>query len=286
LGQFPKGIIALDLEMTGLSALIDNVVEIAAVKLLPDRTIEQFVSYINPEIPMPEETFKIHGISDEMVKDAPKFEEVLPQLIEFLGDFPILAHSAQFDLGFIFFALHKNKLQLAGNDVHCSCKYSRHINKKTIESHKLSKLAIEYNIDPGTGHRALSDTITCLSVFSKTIERSIEKNKKAFIDESYLFNTNDFSIDSDLSLPDYLKEIKAKVRKQQIIQIKYKGGTHKGKLRPIRPISLLPMPSGNILYAHCLLSNIYKSFLIRKISEMKIPSQEEIEEILKSTPAF
>lgn len=52
----------------------------------------------------------------------------------------------------------------------------------------------------------------------------------------------------------------------------------KGQFRPVRPISLLPMPEGLILYGHCLVSDLYKSFAVKKIAEYKRLSDEEQEE--------
>ena len=58
------------------------------------------------------------------------------------------------------------------------------------------------------------------------------------------------------------------------MEIKYRGGSLKNQFRPIKPVSLLPMPQGNMLYALCLKSNIYKSYALRKITEVRELSTE------------
>ena len=91
----------------------------------------------------------------------------------------------------------------------------------------------------------------------------------------------DFEEQSDFEIPKALKPIVDKVKKQEIIEIKYKGGSLKNQFRPIRPISFLPMPQGNMLYAHCLSSDMYKSFSLKKIAEIKEVSEEVKIELLK-----
>lgn len=68
---FPKGIVAFDLETTGLSPLLDKIIEISAIKITDK--IETFHSLIDPKIPIPDITSKIHGLYDEDVKGALSF---------------------------------------------------------------------------------------------------------------------------------------------------------------------------------------------------------------------
>jgi DNA polymerase-3 subunit epsilon len=114
---FPYGIVALDLETTGLSPLVDRIVEIGAIKITPSK-FEIFESFINPEIPIPAHTTSIHGITDEMVQNAPKIIEGLNLFNIFLGDLPIVAHNAKFDLGFVVMSLQKHKLSISKSDVY------------------------------------------------------------------------------------------------------------------------------------------------------------------------
>ena len=68
----------------------------------------------------------------------------------------------------------------------------------------------------------------------------------------------------------FVSLLKETVETQNELEIIYRGGSHKGEWRPIRPVSLLPMPNGNMLYAHCLLSDIYKSFALHKIQDVRL----------------
>lgn len=95
--------IILDTESTGLDpAKGDRIVEIGCIELLnlvPSG--KTFHKYINPDRDVPDEAVAIHGITNEMLKDKPKFLEIASDLVEFIGDSPIVAHNASFDLKFI-----------------------------------------------------------------------------------------------------------------------------------------------------------------------------------------
>ncbi|MAF49438.1 MAG: DNA polymerase III subunit epsilon [Rhodospirillales bacterium] len=95
--------IVLDTETTGLNpAAGDKIVEIGCIELdnhLPTgRTYHQ---YINPERPMPEETFAIHGLSDEFLAEQLVMADVAEAFLEFIGAAPLVIHNAEFDLRFI-----------------------------------------------------------------------------------------------------------------------------------------------------------------------------------------
>lgn len=95
--------IVLDTETTGLDARGgDRIVEIACLELSNRvATGRTFHSYLNPERDMPEEAFRIHGLSTEFLADKPVFEKVAEDLVAFLGADPLVIHNAEFDLRFI-----------------------------------------------------------------------------------------------------------------------------------------------------------------------------------------
>lgn len=89
----------LDIEATGLSITNDRIVEIAIVKVLPSGEQEEFIRRVNPQIPIPAEVTAIHGISDEDIKDAPTFKEIIPELEAFLGNADFAGYNSnKFDL--------------------------------------------------------------------------------------------------------------------------------------------------------------------------------------------
>lgn len=95
--------VVLDTETTGLKPRDgDRIVEIGIVELinhLPTGKI--FHKYINPQRDIPEESTRVHGITDEMVKDAPLFVHIVEEFLEFIEDSPMVIHNASFDMGFL-----------------------------------------------------------------------------------------------------------------------------------------------------------------------------------------
>ncbi|MEQ9640703.1 MAG: DNA polymerase III subunit epsilon [Alphaproteobacteria bacterium] len=95
--------IVFDTETTGLDPKAGHrLVEIGCVELFNRMpTGETFHHYVNPERSMPEDAFRIHGIGDDMLADKPKFAAVAPAFVDFIGDAPLVAHNASFDMNFI-----------------------------------------------------------------------------------------------------------------------------------------------------------------------------------------
>ena len=95
--------IILDTETTGLDPLTgDRVLEVAAVELINlVPTGRHYHTLIDPEREVPEEATRVHGFTRAMLIGKPKFAEIMPAMLDFLGDSPIVAHNAPFDFGFL-----------------------------------------------------------------------------------------------------------------------------------------------------------------------------------------
>jgi len=97
--QLKKPLAFIDLETTGVNLGTDRIVEIAIVKILPDGNKSTKRRLINPEIPIPQASSDIHGITDEMVKDAPTFKQVAQELKQMLDGCDIAGYNSnRFDL--------------------------------------------------------------------------------------------------------------------------------------------------------------------------------------------
>ena len=105
--------IVLDTETTGLDPFTgDRLVELGCVELLNSLpTGETFHAYIDPERDMPEEAFRIHGLSAEFLAGKPKFSDVAEDFLDFIGDAKLVIHNAEFDIKFI-----NHELKLIGID--------------------------------------------------------------------------------------------------------------------------------------------------------------------------
>ena len=95
--------VVLDTETTGLNPSNgDRIVEIGCIELLNHiPTGKTYHQYINPERPMPEEAFKIHGLSNEFLSKFPVMSKTIDLFLNFIADSPLIIHNAEFDLRFI-----------------------------------------------------------------------------------------------------------------------------------------------------------------------------------------
>ncbi len=97
--QLKRPIVFIDLETTGTNIATDRIVEIAIVKIMPDKTKHIKHKLINPQIPIPKVTSEIHGITDEKVKDAPTFKQVANELKQFIDNADLSGYNSnRFDI--------------------------------------------------------------------------------------------------------------------------------------------------------------------------------------------
>src|SRR3954468_714784 len=110
--------IVFDTETTGLDPYQGHrLVEIGCIELVNRIPSGQhFHRYINPERDIPAEAFAVHGLSLDFLRDKPRFSEICEELIEFIGDAPLVAHNALFDLGFLNAELERCKRLLLARD--------------------------------------------------------------------------------------------------------------------------------------------------------------------------
>jgi DNA polymerase III subunit epsilon len=140
--------IVFDTETTGLSpAGGDRVVEIGCVEMFNRvETGRTFHSYFNPGRPMPSEAEAVHGLSDRFLSDKPNFHERCEDLLEFIGDSPLVAHNAAFDFGFI-----NHELGSCGRPVVCTsrmvCTLTLARQKFPGAKHSLDALCTRFGVD-------------------------------------------------------------------------------------------------------------------------------------------
>jgi len=160
--------IILDIETTGLNAKKDKITEFGMTRVKEGKIIEEFECFVNPEVPIPYRITEITGITDEMVKNAETIDKIIPKVIEFIGDLPIVAHNANFDLGFIKYNAKKQGYTI-NNTIIDSLQLAREL-YPDYKNHKLGTIAKNLGIKVENAHRALDDVITLGKVFNKMIE--------------------------------------------------------------------------------------------------------------------
>jgi len=164
--------IILDTETTGLSHLNgDRLIEIGCIELVNRIPSGQhFHRYVNPERDIPEEAFAVHGLSLEFLRDKPRFSEICEELIEFIGDAPLVAHNASFDLGFLNAELERcKKLLLTRDRLVDTLMLARR--RHAGGSNRLDDLCARYGIDNSrrTKHGALLDAELLAEIYVELI---------------------------------------------------------------------------------------------------------------------
>jgi len=160
--------IIFDTETTGLNpAGGDRMVEIGCIELMNRvETGRTFHAYFNPERPMPSEAEAVHGLSDIFLSDKPRFADKAEELLEFIGDAPLIAHNASFDFGFL-----NHELQRCARDPVCMSRMidtlllarSKHPGAK----HSLDALCARFGVDRSqrVKHGALLDAQLLCQVY-------------------------------------------------------------------------------------------------------------------------
>jgi len=151
--------VALDLETTGLSPRLDRIIEVGAVRFRGDEVLATFQSLARPEVPIPRPVQELTGIRDDDVAAAPPPEQVLAQVVDFVGDSAVVAHSGTFDLSFLI-----DGQPGAGYELFDTLDLAR-IMLPMAPSHSLPHLSRQLGLTHADPHRALSDADAARQLF-------------------------------------------------------------------------------------------------------------------------
>lgn len=262
---FPKGLVAVDLETTGLSPLVDKIIEIAAVKITAAGVVSSFHTLINPLIDIPVFTIQFHGLHNDDLKLAPTIKKPLKEFWGFVERHPMIAHNSSFDLGYLIKASHDFQIEFPPLDVYDSCRWGRAAYKpleKQPANFKLSTMS-DFCGFKLNHHVAIEDTYACLKIMAAISDLKIDQ--KTPKEKSFVFRLSQFDRSECFNFSTRLSGLTQLVQSKDLLTIEYKGTSLRNSKRPIRPIGLMPLPKGPILFAECLISGMNKSFLLKKI---------------------
>ncbi len=160
--------VVFDLETTGFSPLNNKIIEIGAVKVTGGKITERFSGFVNPEVPI---TFKIEELThirDEMVLDAPKIEEILPEFMAFCEGAVMVAHNADFDMSFISKNCERQGI---------SCEFTvvdtvalARVLLPHLNNFKLHTVAKTLKVSLENHHRAVDDAACTAEIFVKFVD--------------------------------------------------------------------------------------------------------------------
>jgi len=166
--------VVFDIETTGLKKETDKIIEIGAVKINNNKIVDNFSVFVNPKVPLSDKIIKLTSITDEMLKDALTEDEVIPKFLNFAGNAVLVAHNANFDVGFIR-QWAKNKNIQVNNTVVDTVGLSKVLFPE-LKKYKLDIVCEHLGISLENHHRAVDDAHATAEIFIKCMSLLKEKS--------------------------------------------------------------------------------------------------------------
>ena len=163
----------LDIETTGGQFNEEGITEIAIYKFDGHEIVDQFISLVNPEIPIQPFVVKLTGINNAMLRSAPKFFEIAKRIIEITNECILVAHNASFD-----YRILRTEFRRLGFDFNIKTLCTVELAQKLLPeqpSHSLGKLVRALGIPMADRHRASGDAMATVKLFKMLLEKDIEK---------------------------------------------------------------------------------------------------------------
>lgn len=163
-------IVVLDFETTGLNTSQDRIIEIGAVKLQDGQVQDTFSQMVNPGFPLPPKIIEITGIADHMLMDAPNAQEALPKLLAFIGDCPLAAHNASFDLAIL--KSEMDRLNLEQRFTQIDTLFFAQKLYPELKRFRLGAVCKHLGVSLKNAHRAVYDATATAQILAKMLEEA------------------------------------------------------------------------------------------------------------------
>ena len=163
----------LDLETTGFSFRTEKITEVGIMKVQNGEVIDEFSCFVNPEKPIPPRVVEVTNITDDMVKDAETIDKVMPKILNFIGDSVLVAHNADFDIGFLKY--NANILGLSLENTYLDTLRLAKDLFPNFKKYKLGIIAENLGIKVEVAHRALDDVDTTVKVLNVMLKMLKDK---------------------------------------------------------------------------------------------------------------
>jgi DNA polymerase-3 subunit epsilon len=266
--------VVIDTETSGAYPMSAELCEVAAIRVKGGKIEGEYSSLIRPTQIMSEKIIGIHGITNEMVADAPDAAQIIPKFHDFIQGAVVLAHHAPFDVGFLAWEFEKLGLELPQEPALCTSLLSRQLIKES-PNHKLQTLIGVLNLDRGQAHRALDDARACWGVAQICFQRAakdaqsvanLERLREVQIKE---IQWELYSLEALRANPRLQAVIEATERQLEV-EIVYGGGTYPGVERRLRPEGIVRNPDGDYLVAWCPIDQRSKRFYLPKVKSSRL----------------
>jgi DNA polymerase-3 subunit alpha (Gram-positive type) len=194
--------IVLDLEMTGLSAKTDQIIEIGAIKIRDGQLVDTYHCVVDARCSVPERITQLTGITDEMVRNGVERDAAISGLLDFMEGFVLVGQNLNFDYGFLkqWAVSHKRPLEAKACD---TLKIAREL-LPAEQSKKLTSLCEFFGIERQREHRALDDAIETQKVFEALVALA---QSKAGVDVEKLFTPQPLSYRAKKQTPATMHQV-------------------------------------------------------------------------------
>lgn len=165
---FDETFVVFDLETTGLKKETDVIIEIGAVKVKNGEITDTFMTFINPERQLDEKIVKLTGITDDMLVDAPLAKDIMPKFLDFVKDTVLVAHNANFDVGFVRQWMNNN-----GYSIDFTVLDTVELAKTLftdLHNYKLDTVCKHLEVSLENHHRAVDDATATAHIFIKCMD--------------------------------------------------------------------------------------------------------------------
>nr|WP_295675640.1 PolC-type DNA polymerase III [uncultured Intestinibacter sp.] len=183
--------VVFDLETTGFSNKNDKITEIGAVKVKNFEIVDRFNELINPEKDISYKVQELTGITNDLIKDKPTIEEILPRFMEFVGDSVLVAHNAEFDIGFINQKCKEMNIEFKNKSV--DTLMLARILLPHLKRFKLNNLTKELGVPLHNHHRAVDDAAATAQIFIKFLDMLEKKGAKKLSDVNEVLGGIDYT---------------------------------------------------------------------------------------------
>jgi DNA polymerase III epsilon subunit family exonuclease len=191
--------VVLDVEAIGVRGMPARIIELGAYHVRSGKIIDEFQTLIDPGVPLPRFIAALTGISDDMLKGAPKFAEIADAWLDFAGDAVLVAHNSTFDLALlnreiarVFPGCRMRNAEL------CTVKLARRL-MRTLDSHKLDALAEHFGLEIAQRHRAAGDARATAQLLLRLLDQLDAQGVHTLI-EARSFRANGEAVGGELGL--------------------------------------------------------------------------------------
>ena len=259
---------AFDIETTGLTPVVDRIVEIGAVRFCGNQVVDTFDELVDPLRPISHGASSVNGITDEMVQGKPTIEEVLSRFLEFLGDAVPVAHHAPFDVGFLAYEISRLNLSTPDRPVLDTCVIPKRLFPHA-GSYSLENLARFLGIKSETFHRALADAMVCMKILNRCV---VEMGGLEQVSLSGILEMNGHSVGlctGGIVLDEPYQPLQAALENGDEMEITYRDARGALSARTITPLSLGVFRGAVMMEAFCHLRKGKRNFRLDRIVEIR-----------------